>query len=83
MERRFRPWREKLWQSVRGPKVLEVGVGTGKNMDILTPLIVRLNGAHINRITIENVRAAGLEIERIEDVDEMGMFKLISARPRA
>lgn len=31
-ERRFRPWRQKLWTLVRGPRVLEVGVGTGKNM---------------------------------------------------
>ena len=31
-ERRFRPWRQKLWALVRGPRVLEVGVGTGKNM---------------------------------------------------
>ncbi|HJW84177.1 MAG TPA: methyltransferase domain-containing protein [Anaerolineae bacterium] len=31
-ERRFRPWREKLWSLVRGSRVLEVGVGTGKNM---------------------------------------------------
>lgn len=179
MERRFRPWREKLWQLVSGPKVLEVGVGTGKNMefwplnckitavdltpgmlefahqrikslnreadlrlgdvqhlefspgtfdtvaatcvfcsvpdpiqglreigrivrpggqilllehiridrpvigtlmDILAPLIVRLNGANINRRTLENVRAAGLQIERVEDLDNMGMFKLICAR---
>lgn len=31
-ERRYRPWRQKLWSFVRGPRVLEVGVGTGKNM---------------------------------------------------
>jgi ubiquinone/menaquinone biosynthesis C-methylase UbiE len=31
-ERRFRIWRPRLWSLVRGPKVLEVGVGTGKNM---------------------------------------------------
>jgi ubiquinone/menaquinone biosynthesis C-methylase UbiE len=31
-ERRFRPWRQQLWSLVRGPHVLEVGVGTGKNM---------------------------------------------------
>jgi phosphatidylethanolamine/phosphatidyl-N-methylethanolamine N-methyltransferase len=31
-ERRYRPWREKLWSLVQGPNVLEVGVGTGKNM---------------------------------------------------
>lgn len=31
-ERNFRAGREKLWSLVRGPRVLEVGVGTGKNM---------------------------------------------------
>src|SRR5512139_2368993 len=31
-ERRFRPWRQRLWSLVHGPRVLEVGVGTGKNM---------------------------------------------------
>ncbi len=39
-EGRYRPWREKLWALVKdpalsgaeGPRVLEVGVGTGKNM---------------------------------------------------
>ena len=32
-ERRFRRWRKKLWQLVRGPEILEVGVGTGKNIE--------------------------------------------------
>ncbi len=182
MERRSRPWREKLWQLVTGPRVLEVGVGTGKNipfwplnckitaidltpgmlelahqrakslnrqseelclgdvqrlefpsgvfdtvvstfvfcsvpdpikglmeirrvirpggrvlflehvrinrpvigtlMDILAPLIVRLNGANINRRTVENIRMAGLQIERVDDLDKMGMFKLIFAKSR-
>jgi ubiquinone/menaquinone biosynthesis C-methylase UbiE len=31
-EKRFNPWRERLWQMARGPRILEVGVGTGKNM---------------------------------------------------
>jgi ubiquinone/menaquinone biosynthesis C-methylase UbiE len=32
MERgRFSEWRPRLWAEVRGPEVLEVGVGTGKN----------------------------------------------------
>jgi ubiquinone/menaquinone biosynthesis C-methylase UbiE len=28
----FRHWRDKLWSQVRGERVLEVGVGTGKNL---------------------------------------------------
>lgn len=32
MEARYRPWRIALWQRVNGRRVLEVGVGTGKNM---------------------------------------------------
>ena len=31
-ERRFRPWRARLWSPVSGPEVLEVGVGTDKNL---------------------------------------------------
>ncbi len=32
MEKRHGPWREQLWPIVKGPKALEVGVGTGKNI---------------------------------------------------
>lgn len=32
VERRYRAWRARLWSHVRGPRVLEVGVGTGKNL---------------------------------------------------
>lgn len=31
-ERRYHPWRKKLWSLVPGLRVLEAGVGTGKNM---------------------------------------------------
>jgi ubiquinone/menaquinone biosynthesis C-methylase UbiE len=31
-ERRFSPWRKKLWSLIPGGRVLEVGVGTGKNL---------------------------------------------------
>jgi len=31
-ERRFKPWRQRLWSQVPPGRVLEVGVGTGKNM---------------------------------------------------
>lgn len=55
----------------------------GELMDILAPLVVRLEGANINRRTVKNVQAAGLHIERVENLDCMGMFKLIVARPSA
>lgn len=178
-ERRYRPWRRRLWTEVNGPRVLEVGVGTGKNipfypdaaritavdltpgmlerarkraaklevdmelrlgdaqeldlpdagfdtavatfvfcsvpdpvrglrelgrvvrpggrilllehvrsgkpilgklMDLLNPLVVRLVGANINRRTVENVRRAGLVVERVEDLGVGDIFKLITAR---
>lgn len=52
----------------------------GKLMDLFDPLTVRLMGPHINRETVENIRRAGLAIEQIDDLDRLGIFKLILAR---
>jgi ubiquinone/menaquinone biosynthesis C-methylase UbiE len=51
----------------------------GAAMDALDPLVVRMMGAHINRRTAENVRKAGLDIERIEELAPGGLVKLIVA----
>ncbi len=177
-ERRYHSWRIELWSLARGPRVLEVGVGTGKNlsyyppglemtaidltpgmlerarsrastlnvpvdlrladvqdldfpaasfdsavatfvfcsvpdpvlglaelrrvvkrggqvlmlehmrpahptvrraMDFLNPLVVRVMGANINRPTLTNIQKAGLQLERVKDLDKLGIFKLIEA----
>lgn len=66
----FGRWRVRLWSRVSPRRV----------MDGLDPFVVRFLGAHINRRTVENVRAAGLEIERLEDLAPWGMVRLIVAR---
>lgn len=53
----------------------------GALTDLLSPLTVRLVGAYLNRRTLDNIRAAGLQIESVEDLSMAGMFKLIVARP--
>ncbi len=53
----------------------------GALTDLLTPLSVRLTGANLNRRTLDNIRAAGLKIESVEDLAMAGMYKLIIAQP--
>jgi hypothetical protein len=37
-------------------------------VNLLNSLVVRISGANINRVTVENVRRAGLIIERVQDL---------------
>jgi phosphatidylethanolamine/phosphatidyl-N-methylethanolamine N-methyltransferase len=52
----------------------------GLLMDLVNPLVVRMMGPHINRRTVENVRKAGLAIERVEPLGMGDIFKMIVAR---
>lgn len=52
----------------------------GRVMDWLDPVVVRVLGAHISRRTVDNVRAAGPEIDTLEDLAPLGMVRLIVAR---
>ena len=53
----------------------------GPLMDLLDPLLVRLNGSHVNRRTVENVHRAGLEIRVMEEYGPLGVVKLMEVRP--
>lgn len=53
----------------------------GSVMDIMNPLVLHIIGANINRNTVENVRKAGLCIEKIEHLGFMQMVKMIIAHP--
>ncbi|TLS38894.1 class I SAM-dependent methyltransferase [Pseudalkalibacillus caeni] len=48
----------------------------GPIMDVINPFVVRLWGANINRRTIENIKAAGLSIEKNEKLFGSVMRKL-------
>jgi ubiquinone/menaquinone biosynthesis C-methylase UbiE len=42
----YQPWREALWAGVEGPEVLEIGVGTGKNIPYYP------DGVHVTAIDL-------------------------------
>ncbi|HEY4687885.1 MAG TPA: methyltransferase domain-containing protein [Anaerolineae bacterium] len=66
-ERRFRPWREKLWALVRGPRVLEVGVGTGKNMPFW-PRDVSMAAVDLTPGMLERARRRAAELNLNADL---------------
>jgi len=51
----------------------------GTLMDLLDPVVVSLIGTHINRRTVENVRSAGLRVERVQAI-KGDLVKMITAR---
>jgi len=63
-ERRFVPWRKRLWSLMKGHRVLEVGVGTGKNMDYY-PQGIHVTGIDLTPGMLDKARkkAAGLNLD--------------------
>jgi phosphatidylethanolamine/phosphatidyl-N-methylethanolamine N-methyltransferase len=65
-ERHAAHWRAALWARVVGPRVLEVGVGTGKNMPFYPPdmaiTAIDLSPRMLDRAR-ENARRAGLGVD--------------------
>jgi ubiquinone/menaquinone biosynthesis C-methylase UbiE len=75
MEKRLAPWREALWHRVRGPRVLEVGLGTGQNMRYY-PLGMSLTAIDLSPRMLERARERaarlGVQVElREADVQSL------------
>ena len=66
-ERRFHPWRQRLWSLVHGPRVLEVGVGTGKNMPFW-PHAIELTAIDLTPGMLERARQRAAELKLSADL---------------
>ena len=62
-ERRYISWREQLWSLVKGPEVLEVGVGTGKNIAFF-PDGVKVTGVDLTQGMLEQARNRAAILKR-------------------
>ncbi len=74
-ERRFIPWRRQLWAQVPAGKVLEVGVGTGKNFPFHPPTVA-VTGIDLSDRMLARARsraqALGKQIDlRLMDVQQL------------
>ncbi len=68
-EKRMAPWRAGLWGRVKGPRVLEVGVGTGKNIPY-HPGNVEITGIDLSLRMLERARKRAAELSRHVDLQE-------------
>jgi phosphatidylethanolamine/phosphatidyl-N-methylethanolamine N-methyltransferase len=78
MERRFRPWREKLWQFVYGPKVLEVGVGTGKNIEFW-PLNCEITAIDLTPGMLDIARQHAKSLNRNKMICSSLMYSILNS----
>ncbi len=51
----------------------------GKLVDLVDPILFRVLGIHLNRRTVDNVRAAGLQICAVHSF--LGIYRIIVSRP--
>ncbi len=74
-ERNYRPWREHLWSLVEGPHVLEVGVGTGRNLEFY-PQGMRVTAIDLAPGMLERAAKRALELGQGVDLRLMDVQNL-------
>lgn len=74
-ERRFAPWRRQLWSQVHGGEVLEVGVGTGKNLPYHPPG-ARVTGIDLSERMLERAQRRAEELGRPIELRQMDAQQL-------
>ena len=73
--RAFQRWRERLWSMVEGRKILEVGVGTGKNMPFY-PAGAEVTAIDLSPRMLDRARIRAREVGCSADVCEMDVQEL-------
>lgn len=72
---RFAAWRTRLKERIRGPLVLEVGVGTGKNMRFYPPN-VRIAGIDLSPEMLKRARKRSEKMDLNVELTEMDVQNL-------
>jgi phosphatidylethanolamine/phosphatidyl-N-methylethanolamine N-methyltransferase len=71
----YRRWREKLWSRVRGERVLEVGVGTGKNVPYY-PAGAQVTAVDLSENMLQRARRRAQELSIVVDLHVMDAQRL-------
>lgn len=75
MEWIYKPWRRRVWSLIKGPKVIEVGVGTGKNLAYY-PSNVDMTGVDLSDRMLRRAQRKAISLEenvdlRLMDVEDL------------
>jgi phosphatidylethanolamine/phosphatidyl-N-methylethanolamine N-methyltransferase len=74
-ERRFAPWRQQIWALVMGSRVLEVGVGTGKNLPYY-PAVANVTAIDLSNHMLDRARQKAKKLGHPVELLEMDAQQL-------
>ncbi len=71
----YAQWRKRVWTKVHGPRVLEIGVGTGKNLPYY-PANVHVTAIDVSSQMLERARSRAAGMETAVDLRQMDAQRL-------